>query len=82
MDAVYMKHITSGEVFAVKIENDEFIGICGPLRDSEMTKENIEAENFTFEYADNSTLENLVLLEQIYVGDIYEGEDIEAECSI
>lgn len=82
MNSVYMRHFPSGEVFAINFENDELVGICGPLHYSEVTKENLKANNFEFEYKDNFNPANLIMIEPNYITEEGEDSEPETECSI
>lgn len=42
----YLQHVTSGDVFAVQLSDDEVVSACGPLDESDVTAENLKTWNF------------------------------------
>lgn len=48
-EVAYWQHDASGELYAVDLEGDIIIGVCGPLYWEEVTAANREARSFNFD---------------------------------
>jgi hypothetical protein len=74
MENYYWAHKSSGEVFAVQVENDEVGSACGPLYYKEVTATNLDTWNFNNQPETAAWLnfyqEDFNLLEAPYKGDI------------
>ena len=48
-DVVYWQHDASGDFYAIELEGDAVIGVCGPLPWDEVTNANRESHAFDFD---------------------------------